>query len=309
VSRARLTDEIPDFSYSVAGVLGLRAIKSLADKDRRSVEAARYGALAEVYRHRREGAVATVGPDFDPGPVYVDDDVRVIVTYKLHGRIAEPQSMPIARFCAWPAAMKDAEILGVHLDVPNALAAYGKGVDRTLECSVWDARYAGQALLRRDVLRDYADLTPEGRRFADALKAIPEDEHPWGRPPDGAVVAAGTATEVLSAEAIEPSTSGDPVGWWYVFNWSPFEYIAGSVLPPVDASPRRWLIKSAITAAVSDDAYFRTRPGLSGSRERQREFLTDALHSPGRIVSRRPRDPEQHRVWPGGMATRARHRS
>jgi DNA-binding CsgD family transcriptional regulator len=57
------------------------------------------------------------------------------------------------------------------------------------------------------------------------------------------------------------------------------------VLPPTDAPPRRWRIKSAITAAVSDDAYFRTRPGLPGSRERQREFLTDVLHSPGRVIS------------------------
>jgi DNA-binding CsgD family transcriptional regulator len=91
------------------------------------------------------------------------------------------------------------------------------------------------------------------------------------------VVAAGTATGVLSAEAVLPSTSGDPVGWWYVFDWGPpFAYIAGSILPPVEGQQRRWQIKSAITAAVSDDAYFRSRPGLHGSRERQSPLFEDA---------------------------------
>ena len=230
-----------------------------------------------MYRHRREGAVGTVGPDFEPGPVYVGDDARVIVTYRVHGRIAEQQAMPIARFCAWPGAMRDVEIIDVRLVVPDALAAFGKGRDGRLECSVWDARYAGQALLRRDVLRDYADSTPEGRRFAASLKASPGDVHPWPRPPDGAVVSAGTVTEVLNGEAILPSTVGDPPSWWYVFDWGPpFTYIAGSSLPPAEGQQRRWQIKSAITAAVSDDAYFRSKPGLDGSRERQSELLEDA---------------------------------
>jgi DNA-binding CsgD family transcriptional regulator len=130
------------------------------------------------------------------------------------------------------------------------------------------------------VLRDYADLTPEGRRFAAALKASAGDAHPWPGPPDGAVVSAGTVNEVLNAEAILPSTIGDPVGWWYVVDWGPpFTYIAGSILPPAEGEQRRWQIKSAITAAVADDAYFRTRPGLPGSRERQAPLLENAAGS------------------------------
>jgi hypothetical protein len=78
---ASLTDEIPDFTFSISGTLGLREIKGLADKDRRAVELARYGVLEQVYRHRREGAVATIGPDFEPAAVLVRDDARVIVTY------------------------------------------------------------------------------------------------------------------------------------------------------------------------------------------------------------------------------------
>jgi hypothetical protein len=313
VSRtARLTDEIPDFNYSLAGVLGLRAIKSLAEKDRKAVEAARYSALTEVYRHRREGAIATVGPDFELGPVYVDDDARVVVTYRTHGRIAEPQAMPIARFCTWPAAMKETEILGVHLEARNAIAAYGKGRDGTLECSVWDARYAGQVLLRRDVLRDYADLTPEGRRFADALRATPDDEHPWPRPPDGAIVAASAATEVLCAEATEPTTSGDPVGWWCVFRWSPFGYIAGSALPPDVGPSRRAQVRAAALAEVSREVYGRTRPDYPGARDQQVQFSDDVLPSLGRTVSIRAakeHKARRDRVLGHGTLTLAEHQA
>ena len=136
------------------------------------------------------------------------------------------------------------------------------------------------------MLSYFTSRSPEGSRLRDALNAVSKDKHPWRQPRDGAVVAVGATFEVLAAEAAHPTTTGEPVGWWWVAEAiPPFAPKARGHLPPIAGPSRQNQIRTAATARVSSEAYFRTRPGYPGSRDRQIAFDDGILPSLGRIVT------------------------
>ena len=277
-----LLQEVTGLGYSLTGVLGVPRIKGL--EDRQAIYEAYNAVIEATLVDGASAAIAAIDRDLKTNDVILDDNARVVVTFYLKGEVVEPQEMPLAAFGRWFAAMTDAGIIDVRPVVPpSSLAAYGKGVTADYEAAVWDARGAALLLLppRRAVLGAFTTRSPEGSRLRDAITAVSrlEDTHPdFERPPtDGATIAAGACYQVLHAEAIEPATVGDPVGWWWVAEAEPFVPIAQGLLPPPEGPSRSERMKSAITAGVSQEAYFLTRPEYAGSRERQSPLYADAL--------------------------------
>jgi hypothetical protein len=240
-------------------------------------------------------AVFAVDRDLRLRPVA---DARVNVTFTIEGEAAAPTDMCVARFGSWVVDMgTDVDIVDVRLLVPapTPLVIYGRGHDDEHQCWIEDGRGAAQLLLRPVVLSYFTSRSPEGSRLRDALNAIPKDKHPWKPPKDGAVVAVGATFEVLAAEAAHPTTTGEPVGWWWVAKaFPPFAPKARGHLPPIEGPSRQSRIRTAATARVSSEAYYRTRPSYPGSHDRQIAFDDGILPNLGRIVT--PEAAKEHRA-------------
>ncbi len=297
--------------YSLTAVLGL-----LPDKDpgeERAIAGAQRAARDAVFETGALGVVAAIGDDYKV-TTFMDDNARVVVSYSVKGQAVEPQDMPISRFGAWVADALDAQIHAVRPNVPppTPLATYGIGHCDRFQCAVWDRRGVATLLMRRPLLGYFTTRTDSGARLRDAINAVNRlaDVIVTTRPADGAAVAAGAAWAVLDDEAANPATPGESVGNWFVTEagppWTP---IAWGGNPPLDGPSRFGRIKEAITTDFSHVAYFRSRPGLPGSRERQLPLFEDAIPEGhrGRSVSagaQRERTT-QHRAWLRRIESRA----
>ena len=278
---ARLTPDAPTattyLGHSLTGILGLPRVKGLPD--RQVVRVARAAAMQAVW-DGATAAVVAIDTDLRLRPV---DGGRVNVAFAIEGEPAESQELPVGRFGSWVVDMgPDVEIIDVRLIVPapTPLVVYGRGHDDEYQCWIEDGRGAAQLLLQPIVLSYFTNRSAEGSRLRDALNVI--------RSADGAIVAAGACFQVLDDEVKNPTTAGEPVGWWWVADVGPpFAPKARGLLPPVGGLPRQTQIRTAVTAGVSREAYFRTRPGYPGSRDRQISYDDEILPSLGRIVTKK----------------------
>ena len=259
-----LLQEVTGLGYSLTGVLGVPRIKGL--EDRQAIYEAYNAVIEATLVDGASAAIAAIDRDLKTNDVILDDNARVVVTFYLKGEVVEPQEMPLAAFGRWFAAMTDAGIIDVRPVVPpSSLAAYGKGVTADYEAAVWDARGAALLLLphggpssvlsrhARPRDRGYETPSPQCRGSRTRIP-ISRDPRQMGQP------SRRRGYQVLHAEAIEPATVGDPVGWWWVAEAEPFVPIAQGLLPPPEGPSRSERMKSAITAGVSQEAYFLTRP-------------------------------------------------
>ena len=212
---ARLTPDAPTastslgrYSHSLTGIVGLPQVKGLPD--RQTVYEARAAAMQAVWDGATEAVVA-IDTDLRLRPI---GDARVSVTFAIEGELAASAESSVSRFGSWVVDMgPDVEIIDVRLLVPapTPLVAYGRGHDDEHQCWIEDARGTAQLLLRPRVLSYFTNRSAEGSRLRDALNAIPSDKHPWSRPGDGAIVAAGACFQVLDDEVKNPTTAGEPV--------------------------------------------------------------------------------------------------
>jgi hypothetical protein len=266
--------------YSLTAVLGLPPEKDPSEE--RAIAGAQRAARDAIFERCALGVVAAIADDYRVS-TFEDDNARVIVSYSLEGQAVESQEMPISRFGAFVADAPAAQIHTVRpsLPPPTPLAAYGIGHCDRFQAAVWDRRGAATLLmLRPKLLGHFTTRTPSGSRLRDAINAVNAlaDAIVTTRPADGAAVAAGAAWAVLDDEAAEPVTPGPPVGNWFVTEaWPPWRPIAWGGNPPLEGDSRFGRIKEAITTDVSGVAYFRTKPGYAGSRERQLPLFDDAV--------------------------------
>jgi hypothetical protein len=265
--------------YSLTAVLGLPPDKDPGEE--RAIAGAQRAARDAIFERRALGVVTAIGDDYRVS-TFEDGNARVIVSYSLEGQAVESQEMTISRFGAWVADALDAEIHSVRPNVPppTPLATYGIGHCDRFQCAVWDCRGTAALLMRRPLLGYFTTRTASGARLRDAINAVNRlaDVNITTRPADGVAVAAGAAWAVLDDEAAYPMTPGEPAGNWFVTlagpPWTPIAY-GGN--PPLEGPSRFGRIKEAITTETSGVAYGRSRPGLPGSRERQRPLFEDAI--------------------------------
>ncbi|GEM_PF-2545123 len=264
--------------YSLTAVLGLPPEKG--PDEERALAGAQRAALDAIFETGAAGVVAAIGDDYAVS-TFTEDNARVVVSFSVKGQTVEPQDVPISRFGAWVADAPEAQIHSVRPNVPppTPLATYGIGHCERFQCAVWDRRGAATLLMRRPMLGYFTPHTASGARLRDAINAANRlaDVIVTTRPADGAAVAAGAAWAVLDDEAANPTTPGEPIGdWWVSLAGPPWTPIAWGGNPPLEGPSRYGRVKEAITTDVSHVAYFRTRPGLPGSRERQSPLIADA---------------------------------